>query len=345
MQQEATLEAKAPFAEKARLKNFPISFFAVILGMAGTTIAFQRAEMILKIPLHISSFLLWLTVALFIVILGVYAAKFAKFPDAVKEEYNHPIRLSFFPTMSISLLLLNIAFYGSNPMASKYLWIAGSILHALFTLSIISMWIQNPKFEVKHFNPSWFIPVVGNIIIPVTGPEHGFPEISWLFFSTGFVFWIVLLTILFNRLIFHHPLPERLIPTLFIMIAPPAVGFIAYSKLNHEHLDHFGRILYHFALFSFILLVFQFKMFSKIKFFLSWWAYSFPISAMTIATTFYVKMIRDAMKTGETYYTQTHIIFYTNLAYVLLGILSVVILTLIVRTILAMMAHEVCVEE
>ena len=74
-----------------------------------------------------------------------------------------------------------------------------------------------------------------------------------------------------HRIIFHHPLPEKLIPTLAILIAPPATAFTAYVKLTHN-VDSFAKILYYFALFLTTFLLAEYKMFSKIKFYLSWWA-------------------------------------------------------------------------
>jgi tellurite resistance protein len=332
--------------EEQRLKNFPISFFATILGLTGTTIAFQRAEMILKWPFQVSPIILTLTVFLFFMLLVLYTVKIVLYPEEVKHEARHPVRINFFPTLSISLLLMNIAFHSISDPVSKYLWIIGTILHAIFSLSIMAFWIQHPNFQINHFNAAWFIPVVGNILVPVTGAEHGFLEVSWFFFSIGFIFWIVLLTILFNRLIFHHPLPQKLLPTLFITIAPPAVGFISYVKVNHEHVDNFAIVLYHFALFSFFLMIFQIRMFSKIKFFLSWWAYSFPIAAMTIATLFRLKLIRDCIANDAACpYMPLHVNFYTTLAYGLLAFLTVVISMLVIRTILSVMAREICVVE
>jgi tellurite resistance protein len=386
-EQQRKQEAAAKSAEpehtaaslELRLKNFPISFFAMILGLSGFTIAVQRAEMILKFPpFHISPVILGFTVLLFLVILGIYTFKLIKFPADVVAEINHPVRLSFFPTISISLLLFSIATFKMSPPLSLGLWVVGTILHAVFSLYIISIWIQHPKFQMQHFNAAWFIPVVGNIIIPVAGAEHGFHQISWLFFSVGFVFWIVLMTLLFNRLIFHQPLPARLIPTLFIMIAPPAVGFIAYVKVNHEQMDNFATVLYYFALFLFVLLVVQFNLFSRLRFFLSWWAYSFPIAAMTIATLFRVKLIREErlhakylmegplpalLQTPEgqelrTYFVERlHIIPAAShysllqlntlevLSFILLGAITLVILMLLFKTVLAIRAGEICVEE
>ena len=97
------------------------------------------------------------------------------------------------------------------------------------------------------------------------------------------MFWIVLLTIVLYRLFFHEPLPVRLTPTLFILLAPPSVGFIAYIRLTGS-VDAFGRILYYTALFLALLLASNAVRFLRSPFFISAWAYSFPLAALTIAT-------------------------------------------------------------
>ena|GEM_PF-3316996 len=72
------------------------------------------------------------------------------------------------------------------------------------------------------------------MLVPVAGVPLGYTDISWFFFSIGILFWGMLLTIIFYRVLFDNPLEERLMPTLFILIAPPAVGFIAYTRLTGE---------------------------------------------------------------------------------------------------------------
>jgi len=61
----------------------------------------------------------------------------------------------------------------------------------------------------------------------------GFVELSWFFFSVGLIMWAVMFTIIMNRIIFHNPLPQKLMPTLFILIAPPAVALISLTILNN----------------------------------------------------------------------------------------------------------------
>ncbi|MBL4614214.1 MAG: C4-dicarboxylate ABC transporter, partial [Magnetovibrio sp.] len=153
---------------------------------------------------------------------------------------------------------------------------------------------------------------------------------SWFFFSIGLVFWLVLMVIVFYRIIFHNPLPDRLLPTFFILIAPPAVGFISYVKLTGG-VDTFAIILFNTALFLTLMLATQFVRFARLKFYLSWWAYSFPLAAMTIATF----VMADV--TGKDW--------YHTLAMALFVILNMVLAILAVRTIEAMLRNQICVTE
>ena len=316
--------------QQTRLNNFPISWFAVVMGFAGFTIAWDRAESVLELPFILSPFLLPLTVIVFCLLTLLYFAKIIKYKPDVIKELNHPIKLSFFSTFSISLILLSITLLHKTPEVSKYLWVTGTVLHLLATLYVMSVWITHTKFEIHHINPAWFIPVVGNILIPIAGVHFFSAEISWFFFSIGLVFWLVLLTIIMYRIIFHEPIAERLFPTLFILIAPPAVGFISYMHLIGG-IDGFARILYYSGAFLTLLLLTQAKRFYRLKFFLSWWAYSFPLAAITIATL--------AM------YHHTGLIFFKLLAFFLLTLLTGIITTLVIKTISAMIKKEICVDE
>lgn len=313
-----------------RIKNFPVSFFSVVMGLSGLVIALEKASEIYGLSSLCFELFFYLTVAIFIMISLFYLKKIISYPREVKKEFNHPIKINFFPAFSISLLLLSIAFLPVNIVASKYLWTSGALIHLVLTLMIVSAWIEKKTFETKHMNPSWFIPAVGNILVPIAGVVHFPAEISWLFFSAGFIFWIILMVIFFNRVFFHEPLPEKLLPTLFILIAPPAVGFVAYYKLS-ESLNDFGRVLYFFAMFILLLLFSQFRMYRKIKFYLSWWAYSFPLAAAAISNALMYEITNQTV--------------YKNIFAAILLLLILLIVVLSVKTTRAIYLKEICIEE
>jgi len=313
----------------SRLKNFPISWFAMIMGMAGFTIAWSRAEHVFGLGFALSPILLPVTAALFVLLATLYLAKVARYPQEVLGELNHPVKVAFAPTISIALILLSTAFLHDAPQLSFGLWAVGATLHLAATLYVMSSWIHHTKYEIAHLNPAWFIPVVGNILVPIAGIHHASPEVSWFFYAVGIFFWPVLTAIIFYRLIFHASLPERFMPTLFIFIAPPAVGFISWYNLVGG-IDAFGRVLYGIALFFTLLLFVQVRRFARLQFFLSWWAYSFPIAAITIASLVMAK--------------ETGLASYSWLAGGLLAVLTGVIAMLLVRTGLAVARREICVE-
>jgi tellurite resistance protein len=311
-----------------RLKYFPVSFFAMVMGLTGLAIAWHQAEIVYVMPLRLSEALLVLAALSFAALLALYLNKLWHHREAVAQELAHPIQLNFFPTVSISLLLLAIAALPYSLGVAGVLWVVGTNLHLLLTLYIMGVWVHHQQFEIHHINPAWFIPVVGNVLVPIAGVPLGFTEVSWFFFSFGILFWLVLLAIIFYRVFFHHPLPEKLMPTFFILIAPPAVGFLAYLALTGT-LDAFGRMLYYSALFLTLLLVTQIGRFVRIEFYLSWWAYSFPLAAITIATL--------AM------YQHTGLAVFVAVGWVLLTFVTLIVVYLLYRTARAIGSRKICI--
>jgi tellurite resistance protein len=232
----------------------------MVMGLTGFAITIQRTEEIFNADRILSTYLLFAVVLVFILITGIYAIKVVKYFPDVLEEINHPVRLSFFSTFTVSLLLLNISFLEVSLCISKYLWLVSVAAHFLVTVTSLSIWVRQSKFEINHFHPGWFIPIVGNILVPISGVRHFPHELSWFFFSIGIIFLVLMFTIFMYRIIFHQPMPDKMLPTFSILIAPPAVGFVSYVSLNGE-IDNFARILYYFALFMTIFLLAQIKLF------------------------------------------------------------------------------------
>ncbi len=324
-------ESNSPAATPGRREHMPVSMFAITMGLAGVTIALEKAEHLWGWAVKPGQVMLLLTALVYVVIAGAYLAKFILHRKHVIAEFNHPIRLSFFPAMSIGMILLAIAAQANYPDAALYLWSIGSAVQIIFTVVILSNWMHHEKFQIQHSNPAWFIPIVGNILVPIAGVPLGFNEISWFYYSVGLMMWIPLMAVLFNRFFFHPMMPNKLLPTLFIFIAPPAVGFIAWTKLHNGVVDDTAHILYYFALFITLLLFSQIKYFIKVPFALPWWAYSFPMAAITIATMVMAEKIGGA--------------FFAALAIFLLIALILLIVMLVIKTVRAMMRREICVPE
>lgn len=310
--------------------HLPISLFATVMGVGGLSVAWFRASQFLPSFRILGSAFALLAALLFVVLAALYLAKFIRFGAAVREEFHHPVRLHFFPAITIGTLLLSVALAELSPPLAHGFFLLAAPAHLLLTLAVLSQWFHGSQFQPAHVNPAWFIPIVGNILVPIPAVTFGYGEWGWFFFSIGVVFWPVVLTLIVHRLLFQPALPPRLAPTVFILIPPPAIGFIAYIKLT-QSLDSFARILYFSAVFMALIAASNLNRLRKIPFFITWWAYSFPLAAITLATLVMHEL------TGAPGYK------IAGLALLLIS--TLVILGLLIRTAIAAFRQHICIPE
>ena len=325
MQQEEIIKS----IPSDRLQFFPIMMFAIVMGLAGLTLVYKKVSEALFLPSIIYLVMMICTTIIFFIILYFYLLKIMKHKNEVKKEFSHPIRINFFAASSISILILSMIYRNTIDPLAQIFFIVGAVFHIFFTFYTIKFWINN-NLEMQHSNPAWFIPIVGNLIVPIAGKGFIDDSVLYFYFSIGIFFWIILFSIILNRIIFHNQFAPKFMPTLFILIAPPAIGFISYVKLT-GNLDFFAQILFNLGLFFTILVFVMYKNFINIKFFISWWAFTFPMAAITLATVLM--------------YELTHKGFYAILSYILMVITSVIIVLVARQTIIHMNKKEICIME
>ncbi|PSL17378.1 SLAC1 anion channel family protein [Shimia abyssi] len=312
------------------LAHFPVPMFATVMGVMGFALALQNTADVFPAFKGASWGVLTLGVVMFMVLALIYLIKCLRHAEAVMAEWQTPAKQAFFPAISISMLLISTGLLPIAPGLARLIWWGAAGLQVVLTLSVVSAWISHRSFEVGQLTPAWFIPPVGNVIATIAGAQLGYFELSWLFFSVGLVFWMILLALVFNRLIFHDPIPGKLLPTLVILVAPPALGFIAYLSLT-GHVDGFARFLINVGYGFAALVVVQVPKFRRLPFALPWWALSFPVAALTVAS------FQFAATVGS--------VGHLWVAIGLLGVLSMIMVGLTIRTVIALVRGEICVPE
>jgi tellurite resistance protein len=101
--------------------------------------------------------------------------------------------------------------------------------------------------------------------------------------AVGLFFAIPLFTVIFSRLVFESPMPDAMLPSLLILIAPFAVGFSAYA-VTIGQVDLFVQSLFTLSLFILCVLLGRLRqLLVCCPFRVSWWAVSFPLAATSIA--------------------------------------------------------------
>ena len=312
------------------IQYFPIALFASVMGVSGLAMSLRLFENYHGFSQWSSNIVMVIATIMLLINVVILLYRLIAFREGVRQDFNHPVKMNFFAAMSISFLLLGALYIEVHSSVSLILWLIGTILQFIFTLLILTklMWVQ--EFKFAQFNPAWFIPIVGNIVVPLAGVEHASPMVNWMFFGIGVVFSIIYFTLFMNRIFFHPTLPPPLMPTLFILLAPPGIGAVSYINMT-GNVDYFVYIMYGFAFYLGLLLIYQIRRFVTIPFFVSWWAFLFPSAAVTNATFLVYE------HTGEGFLL---LVFYIQ-------IVGLILLTiyLFAKTIGLMIQGKLCVKE
>lgn len=315
--------------DEYKIKYFPITIFSIVMGLSGLTITFGKFYHMQWLPKFFYEGMLFIVLLLFVLFLLMYAAKAIYFFEEVEKDFSHKIRINFFSTISISFLLLSVAYYTYYPILGVVFWWVGVVLHTYLMYKTITFWIQH-SFEIQHFSPAWFIPVVGSILIPIVGIDLLPAFFTMFYFTGGIFFWIVLFTIFLYRAIFHPQLPEKFVPTFFIILAPPAVGFISYIRISASW-DFISVFLLSLSYFLFVVIIFLHNNFRNLKYFLSWWAFTFPLTAITIASVVAYQVTTD--------------VIYRYLSWFFLLISVTVISVVTYQTLIHVYKGKICINE
>jgi len=303
---------------KASLRNLPVNLFASVMSLAGLALAWRLAQGRLGVPAFIGEAIGAFAFLVFALLAVAYLLKLARHPDAVRAEFHHPVAGNFFGTVVIAILLLAAVAEPYSASAAQVIWTLG-VLATLALCYVVISRLLNGQVDVAHAAPAWFIPCVATLDIPVAGghmPMAWAPELNLFAAGIGTVLALMLLSMIISRLVHRDPLAPAMTPSLMILMAPFAVGFLAYS--NIVGIDRFAALLFYFALFMFA--VIAPKVFRRsIKFSAAWWAVGFPFAALVNAAIKYADF-RASMPLWI-------------LATVLLATLSVVLAVLTIRTI------------
>jgi tellurite resistance protein len=304
---------------EASIRHFPVNLFASVMGLSGLALAWRLAHGSLGAPAFVGEAIGAFAWGVFVIVSLGYLAKLAKHPKAVHAEFHHPVAGNFFGTIAISILLLSALAEPYSPPAARAIWTVGVLATFALSFVVVSRLLKG-RVDASHAVPAWLIPGVATLDIAVTGghmPMAWAAELNLLAGAVGAVLALVLFAMIIGRLVHQEPLARGMTPSLMILVAPFAVGFLAYSNIVGS-IDGFAALLFYFALFMFAVVapkVFR----PSVEFSAAWWAIGFPMAALANAALKYA-----AFRASGPLWV---------LAALLLGVLSLALAVLTVRTV------------
>ncbi|WP_297407493.1 TDT family transporter, partial [uncultured Cetobacterium sp.] len=163
-------------------------------------------------------------VALFFIVL--LTIRFIKYPITFFNDLKHPVINSVIPTYSMSLMAISKSIYNLNKSIGLGIWFFSIGLHLFFLFMFLKE--QKKIFKVENLIPSWFVPPVGIVVACVSMPDKAYISVAQVIFWFGFTFYIILLPIMLNRVLFYDKIATEKQPTIAIFAAPSSLCLAGY---------------------------------------------------------------------------------------------------------------------
>lgn len=266
--------------------------------------------------LTVARIVLVVAVPLAVVVLGLTTARWLRCTNAAVEDLRHPVKGGMTATAAGALLTLAVAIGKVGPGLFPESWIqplvialvlVGGLLALVIGWAFLGAVFSSPQGSLAQLSGAWFVPPVVAVIVPLALlpiiAEH--PQqasdllaVAWAFLGMGAVLYLVVTAALFVRSVSHPLPPVGLGPTLMIGMGPAGLIGLDMVRLAKDSVAAgvapealvpavlpLATMMWGFGLWWMVgALVVVRRGYARLPFSLSWWGFTFPLAAWTIAT-------------------------------------------------------------
>ena len=320
---ERSADGSAPQPEQAkrRAPYLTANLFAACFGLAGLASAWTTLMRLVHGPdwpgnaVSIVAALVWLITA--IAYLGNVAAQ-----HRWKHELTDQTLVPFVSLLFIVPVLLSVPLAQQARGAGEVVFGCAAAATVLFGAWITGDWIAR-NGDIRRWHPGYYLPsAAGGLIAGGASAELGFVTLSHVLFGLGVGSYLLLGSIIGQRLFVVPELPKPLVPTIAIELAPPVVAASSWFAINGGRVDTTAAVISGFAVLMALAQLRLIRLYRTAPFGPAYWAFSFPVAAAVTCGLHWLDAERVPGATG--------------LGYALVGLLSAGYLLLAARTVAAL---------
>lgn len=301
------------------VRTFAPAWGAAVMGSGALTVAVAvvgEGTAVEGFTTTVSRLMLLVVLAMLVSVVAVNLTRWIKHRDAALDDLHHPVVGGMSATLAGALLTTAVAMgkVGSGFLPDGLvigtvigLTLLGGLLALIIGWEFIGEILSSDGVPMPQISGTWFVPPVVTIVVPLALVPiiAEFPEsaasllaISWAMLGVGAILYLVITASLFMRMAMHPLPPAKLAPTLVIGMGPAGLigldvvrlaqaaegvgaaepGLVQVALLPATMSWGFG------AWWLVSALVVLRRGYQSLPFSVSWWGFTFPFGAWTIAT-------------------------------------------------------------
>lgn len=312
--QQSAIKTPSKRPQQGIIATINAGYFRICMSIGGQALLWKTisektdisptfGNLFTKIP-STTFFLVWsLAVCTFVSLSILYILRCVFHFKMVKSEFHHHVGVNylFAPWVSWLLLLRSApSFVFPHKYSYEYVWWPLIVPVIALDLKIYGQWFTTEKrFLSMVANPTSQMSVIGNLVGAHAAIKMGWRESGICLFTLGMTHYLVVFITLYQRLSGNNHLPSRLRPVFFLFVATPSMAALAWKSINGDF-DMLCKMLFFLSLFLFTSLASRPVLFKKSlkSFSVAWWAFSFPLSFLAVASMAYAQQVKGVTANG-----------------------------------------------
>jgi tellurite resistance protein len=273
----------------------PLNFFSIPFGLAGLGASWLALADYGGMSRGVANGLFVISAAVWLIVLGGYCRYLMSDPSAFRRDLTDPVAAPFGSLAVITPMVLAAGgLYAYAPGAGRV------VLDVFLGLTVVlagwftGEWIYG-SVSIDQFHPGYFLPLVAGGLVASAGvAEIGQRLLAEILFGLGATAWIVYGSIIMGRLILGPPLPESLVPTLAIEVAPAAVASLAWFAIDGDRVDLVAAVMGGYGLMMALGQLRLLPMYARLPFMPGTWSFTFSWAAVATAALHWIHDTRPA---------------------------------------------------
>lgn len=266
---------------RAARRRITPNLFGISFGITGLAGAWGAGSRFFAVPEVVPDVLYIAAAAIWCATLGLYLDDVRRNGRA-RTELLDPTFAPFIGLVGIVPMLLGVALASHEREAGVAAFAVSMAFTVVLGGYLVGQWIVS-DLTLEQWHPGYFLPTVaGGYLSAGACAVLGYRSLGVVMFGYATVSWLVLGSILLQRMFTQPRLPAPLLPTMAIQIAPPVVAGTAWFELNGGQVDTVALVVSGYAALMVAVQLRLVPMFRTAPFGPGWWAFSFSYAAVFI---------------------------------------------------------------
>ena len=268
-----------PPTARRPVTRIPLTTFAIGFGLAGLAGAWNSAGPALGLPRAVPQAFYAVAAIAWLWLIVAHLVRGARGEERLIDQIRHPAQGPIASLAPVTAMLLAAQLYTYSYTAGWVLYLLALAASAALVVVVFGWWFEG-GLEHEALHSGYLLPTVAPGLIGAdVAAKLGNHGLAWGLFATGTFFGIVMTALAVQRHSFRAPLPDALAPTAMILLAPPAVGGLAWFTLNGHVVDPVADAIAGLGVVLLLMQIGLIPRYRRLRFSPGFWSFTVPLAA------------------------------------------------------------------